>query len=65
MMAQSPNDMRASERIEEIASIIAEGILRRKRRKAQKSNRLRELLLDSSGSQSVHVAEPTRKGKSA
>jgi len=62
-MARSPDDMRASERIEEIASILAEGLLRLKRRKSIKSNILREIPLDSSAHQSVHVPEPKKRGK--
>lgn len=62
-MVTSPDDMRASERIEEIASILAEGLLRHKRRKMIKSNRLREIPLDSSAHQSVHAPEPNNRGK--
>lgn len=62
-MARSPDDMRASERIEEIATILAEGLLRLKRRKAIKSNRLRDFPLDSSANQSVHAPEPKDRGK--
>lgn len=54
-MAQSPDDMRASERIEEIASILAEAILRLKSKKMRKSSRLRDISLDSIANQSVHV----------
>jgi hypothetical protein len=62
-MAKSPSDMRASERIEEIASILAEGLLRLKRKKTIKDNRLREISLDSSAHQSVHAPEPKKRGK--
>jgi len=65
MMSISPDDMRASERIEEIASILADGLLRLKRRKSINSNRLREIPLDSSANQSVHAPEPKERGKNA
>jgi hypothetical protein len=41
-MPKSPDEMRPSERLEEITLILAEGILRLKRKKAFKTNRLNE-----------------------
>jgi hypothetical protein len=63
-MTISADDMRASERVEEIASILAEGMLRLKCKNMRKSYRERVYSLDSIGNQSVHVIEPQEKGKS-
>lgn len=62
-MAKPPNQMRPSERIEEIASILAEAILRLKSKKARKSNKVRDISLDSFGDQSVHAANLTKGEK--
>ena len=64
-MMKSADDMHANERIEEIASILAEGMLRLKCKNMRKSNRERVYSLDSIGNQSVHAPEPKKKGKSA
>lgn len=64
-MAQPAQDMTPRERVEEIASILAEGILRLKCKNMRKSNRERAYSLDSIGNQSVHAPEPKKKGKSA
>jgi len=57
-----PDDMRAQERIDEIATILAEGVVRLKQKKTRKSKRFRDVLLDSSPDQSVHA---TKQGESA
>ncbi len=57
-MARSPDDMTATQRIEEIAGILSEGLLRLKAKQAKKNRRLRDILLDSSACQSVHAATP-------
>lgn len=54
-MAKSPDEMTPYERIAEIGSILAAGVLRFKSKKIRKSNNLRDLSLDSSGNQSVHA----------
>ncbi|MFM9889593.1 MAG: hypothetical protein ACKVOE_02965 [Rickettsiales bacterium] len=64
-MAHPVHDMTARERVEEIASILAEGILRLKCKNMRKSKRERAYSLDSIGNQSVHAPESKKKGKSA
>ncbi len=63
-MAQSVHDMTPRERVEEIASILAEGILRLKCKNMRKSNRERAYSLDSAGNQSAHAPEPKKNGRS-
>jgi flagellar basal body-associated protein FliL len=63
-MSKSPNDMRSSERLEEIASILAEGVLRLKQKISRKPARLRDISLDSFANQSVHAIKP-KTGKKA
>lgn len=55
-MARSPDEMTATQCIEEIANIVSEGLLRLKAKHTKKSRRLRDILLDSSPDQSVHAA---------
>ncbi len=55
-MARSPDDMTAIQRIEEVADILSEGLLRLKAKHTKKNRRLRDILLDSSPDQSVHAA---------
>lgn len=57
-MPKSPDEMRPSERLEEITLILAEGILRLKRKKAFKTNRLNEKQLDISAKRIVHATNP-------
>lgn len=52
---RQPDDMTPSQRMEEIAAILAQGILRRIMLEARKSNRFGEIPLDSSGKESVHA----------
>ncbi|MDE3037376.1 MAG: hypothetical protein KGJ21_02800 [Pseudomonadota bacterium] len=58
---KSPDEMRPQERIEEIATILAEGVLRLKQRMMRKSKRFRDVLLDSSPDQSVHATKPEQE----
>jgi Tfp pilus assembly protein PilX len=61
-MAKSPDEMSASERIEEMVAILVEGMLRLKCKKARKSNNLRDNSVDFSANQSVH-ALTNKKGE--
>lgn len=60
-MVRSPDEMSPSERIAEIGAILAAGILRLKMKKMRKSNKLRDIPLDSSGNQSVHANTTARE----
>ena len=62
-MRNRPDEMQPSDRLAEIASILAEAMLRLKCKKAIKSNKLREISLDSFGNQSVHAHETSTTGK--
>lgn len=57
-MARSPDDMTATQRIDEIAGILSEGVLRLRSNIIRKTSRLRDIPLDSFSYQSVHVATP-------
>lgn len=67
--ALDPTRMSAAERLDEVAAIIAAGVLRlherRTRRKANNSNALREVPLDLSPGKSVcrHGPHETREGQ--
>jgi hypothetical protein len=52
---RDPKEMTAAQRVDEIASIMALGILRLIMRKARKSNSFGEGLVDSSAKESVHA----------
>lgn len=52
---RAPEDMTPSQRMEEIAAILALGMLRRIMLEARKTNRFGEIPLDSSGKESVHA----------
>jgi hypothetical protein len=54
---RDPSEMTAAQRIDEIASIMALGILRLIMRKSRKSNAFGEVLVDSSGKESVHAVK--------
>lgn len=64
-MAHSAHEMTPRERVEEIASILAEGILRLKCKNMRKSNSKRAYSLDSIGNQSVHAPKPKKRWKNA
>lgn len=55
-----PDRMTADERLDEVARILALGILRlqARKRKSNKPNHLREFRVDFSAQQSVHGFEP-------
>ena len=60
---KNPLEMRPRERLDEITDILTAGVLRLKDKKARKSNHLRDIVLDSSGNQSVHANTPAKRGK--
>lgn len=61
-MVKPPHQMRPSERVEEIVAILVEGMLRLKYKKVRKSNKLREISLDSFANQSVHAVTHNKRG---
>ena len=60
--APPPTFLSSDERLDEVARILALGILRlrARRKKPNEPNHLREFRLDFSAEQSVHGVEPTR-----
>ncbi|MEG3639319.1 hypothetical protein [Magnetococcus sp. PR-3] len=59
-----PDLMSAEERLEEVASIIATGIVRLFNKRAKQSENSEIICLDKSAEQSVHVMEKTDHGRS-
>ena len=61
MTMKNPHEMRPSERVDEITDILAEGVLRLKHKMTRRSERFRDVSLDSFGNQSVHATTRKRR----